>query len=32
MIFDNILELKIICDDLETEIGKVKISSTGGDR
>ena len=25
-------ELKIICDDLETDIGKVKISSIGGDR
>jgi len=25
-------ELKIVCDDLETDIGKVKISSIGGDR
>jgi hypothetical protein len=27
-----LLEIKIVCDDLETEIGKVKFSKTGGDR
>ncbi len=26
------VEIKVLCDDLETDIGKVKISLTGGDR